>query len=31
MDGTIDNVWDQDIHQGDTYDEDPDLWEYLAD
>lgn len=31
MKGTIDNIWDQDIHQGDTYDEDPDLWEYLAD
>ncbi len=31
MDGTIDNIWDQDIHQGDTYDEDPDLWEYLTD
>jgi hypothetical protein len=31
IDGTIDNIWDQDIHQGDTYDEDPDLWEYLTD
>lgn len=31
MDGQISNIWDQDIHQGDTYDEDPDLWEFLTD
>lgn len=31
MDGTIDNIWDQDIYMNDTYYEDPDLWDFLAD
>lgn len=31
MDGQIDNIWDQDIYMNDTYYEDPDLWDFLAD
>lgn len=31
MDGQIDNIWDQDIYMNDTYHEDPDLWDFLAD
>lgn len=31
MDGKIDNIWDQDIYMNDTYYEDPDLWDFLAD
>lgn len=31
LDGQIDNIWDRDIHMNDTYYEDPDLWDFLAD
>lgn len=31
MDGQIDDIWDQDIYMNDTYYEDPDLWDFLAD